>query len=105
MGGDDLQHYMACPMLGRFALHRRLQAPRWAGTGHMQIVLMLLPLSEHDTCVSAVWLYIAHFLYRGARHDVRVWDAAFFESSARAAVRSTLARVPTIRDFLVREAA
>lgn len=100
-----MQHYGSCPLLARFALHPRLQSPRWAGNGHMQIVLMLRPLSDFDTCVSAVWLYLAHLLYAAARHDSRIWDASFVMTSARAAVRSAVTRLPAARAFLVREAA
>lgn len=105
VGGDGLQHYVSCPLLARFAQHPRLQPPRWAGNGHMQIVLMVLPLSEFDTCVSAVWMYLAHLLHAGARRDSRIWDASFFETSARAVGRSTVTSLPTVRPFIVRDAA
>lgn len=105
VGGDDLQRYVACPLLERFASHPRLHTPRWAGSGHMQIVFLLLPLGDSDTCVTAIWLYLAHLLYAGARRDTRTWDPDFFTKSTRVVVRSSIARLPAIRAYLVREAA
>lgn len=101
IGGDHVPHNLACLLLAGFAGHRRLVSPRWAGTGHMQLELVLLPLLEGGSCVSAVWLYLAHLLFNAARHDVRAWYAAYFLASARAMVRSTLTRFPTVREHLV----
>lgn len=100
VGGDDLRHYLACPILARFAGHGRRRPPPWSGTGNMRVALHMLPMNRSDVLLSVCWLYVAYRAHTSARHLGRAASPEQAGRIFRAVVRSVAARSPVARAIL-----
>lgn len=94
VGGDDIAHYFACPLLRAVMFGSAARVPGWAHEGHMRIVALTLPLSTDQVVISGVWAYIAYALFCDACARERPRSTEEFIVTARAEVRSLCTRVP-----------
>lgn len=56
VGGDDVDHYVSCPRLLRFAGG----APQWVLSGSPVVALGALPRTRAQALTSADWFYLPH---------------------------------------------
>lgn len=95
VGGDDVVHYFACPVLRAVMLGSAARVPGWAHEeGRMRIVALTLPLSADQVVISGVWAYIAYAMFCDGRAREHPRSTEYFIVIARAEMRSLCTRVP-----------
>lgn len=70
LGGDDLRHNFCRPRLREVVMGCRATEPCWIYEGHLQLVVLALPLTRQQTVLSGIWAHINYTVCsHGKRHD------------------------------------
>lgn len=81
VGGDDILHFLSCPLLGDAIRSQGVAPLVWSGTAHLMLITLQLPLAETDPLRVVVWAYLSYMLFTGARHAAAPWGPGFFPRS------------------------
>lgn len=63
IGGDDIRHYLCCPVVCPYTRGRRAATPCWATTGGFRLALGISLATRRHTLVNVVRTYLVYALF------------------------------------------